>query len=223
MTARKDESAARPMAAAVLRPTGSARMCRAGTPGIWRRTSAACSSLVTTQIARGKERRKTARPSADHGLAPTILSNCLGVRVRLRGQKRVPRPPARITAWACSSSRCVDSRAIIDAPLATTPRHSGAPIRRARAAYCSRSGTKVRRRRRSATPGADPILRPARREAPRLQPVRSFRDWDRPTRCGRARKWNQQFKALAERSLPPRARRIPIFRWRSSGRRQSTS
>src|SRR5271169_1647168 len=33
---------------------------------------------------------------------PTMFSNCLGVRVLLRGQKRVPRPPARITAWMLS-------------------------------------------------------------------------------------------------------------------------
>jgi len=29
---------------------------------------------------------------------PTMFNSCFGVRVRLRGQKRVPRPPARITA-----------------------------------------------------------------------------------------------------------------------------
>ncbi len=35
---------------------------------------------------------------------PTIFKSCLGVRVRLRGQKRVPRPPARMTACAVSFS-----------------------------------------------------------------------------------------------------------------------
>jgi hypothetical protein len=32
--------------------------------------------------------------------APMMLRSCFGVRVRLRGQKRVPRPPARMTAYA---------------------------------------------------------------------------------------------------------------------------
>ena len=40
--------------------------------------------------------RRNERPSML--LSPTIVSNCFGVRVRLRGQKRVPRPPARMTA-----------------------------------------------------------------------------------------------------------------------------
>ena len=35
--------------------------------------------------------------------SPAIFRSCLGVRVRLRGQKRVPRPPARRTAQAGSS------------------------------------------------------------------------------------------------------------------------
>src|SRR5258708_13186250 len=38
---------------------------------------------------------------------PTIFSNCLGVRVRLRGQKRVPRPPAKITACVVSLSAAI--------------------------------------------------------------------------------------------------------------------
>src|SRR5216684_2922886 len=33
-----------------------------------------------------------------------MFNSCFGVRMRLRGQKRVPRPPARITAWTVSLS-----------------------------------------------------------------------------------------------------------------------
>jgi len=33
---------------------------------------------------------------------PMMFRSCFGVRVRLRGQKRVPRPPARIRAWIAS-------------------------------------------------------------------------------------------------------------------------
>ena len=32
-----------------------------------------------------------------------MFSNCLGERVRLRGQKRVPRPPARMMACAAGA------------------------------------------------------------------------------------------------------------------------
>src|SRR2546430_4452522 len=34
----------------------------------------------------------------------SMFKSCFGVRVRLRGQKRVPRPPARITACVVSFS-----------------------------------------------------------------------------------------------------------------------
>jgi hypothetical protein len=42
---------------------------------------------------------------------PTMFNSCFGVRIRLRGQKRVPRPPARITACVVSLSFTV-SRSI---------------------------------------------------------------------------------------------------------------
>src|SRR5271168_32999 len=73
--------------------------------GICLRTSAACSALVTVQIRSGGiSGRSRATVCSSMVFLPTMLSNCLGVRVRLRGQNRVPRPPARITAWVCSFS-----------------------------------------------------------------------------------------------------------------------
>src|SRR5271154_4530193 len=89
------------MAAAVLRPAGSARMCDAGTPGISRFAAEDCCAFVTIQAFRGgKSGERRAIVSRSIVWVPTILSNCFGVRVRLRVQKRVPRPPARRTAQA---------------------------------------------------------------------------------------------------------------------------
>src|SRR5258707_2104525 len=48
-----------------------------------------------------KERRVTVCCSMEP--SPTIFRSCFGVRARLRGQKRVPRPPARITTWVASA------------------------------------------------------------------------------------------------------------------------
>ena len=63
------------------------------------RTAAACSSFVTAQICFGvKSGASRATVSRSIVFAPTIFSSCFGVRVRLRGQKRVPRPPASSTA-----------------------------------------------------------------------------------------------------------------------------
>src|SRR5271155_5034056 len=89
------------MAAAVLRPTGSARIWELGTRGSSRRTAEACSAFVTTQqffSAKTGTRRLTVSRSMVSPLV--ILRSCFGVRARLRGQKRVPRPPARRTAQA---------------------------------------------------------------------------------------------------------------------------
>ena len=63
------------------------------------RTAADCSALVTVQMrSAGMSGVRRATVCRSMESAPMMLSNCLGVRVRLRGQKRVPRPPARITA-----------------------------------------------------------------------------------------------------------------------------
>src|SRR6202011_1647411 len=97
--------AARAMAAAVLRPTGSARTCLRADAGKCLRTDADCSALVTVQMrSAGINGSRRATVCCSMEFAPMMLSSCLGVRVRLRGQKRVPRPPARITACAVSFS-----------------------------------------------------------------------------------------------------------------------
>src|SRR5258708_40218871 len=97
--------AASPIATAVFRPTVSISTRLRAAAGTCLRTAAACSAFVTVQM-RSAEisgfRRETVCGSIVS--LPTMLRSCLGVRVRLRGQKRVPRPPARITAWICSFS-----------------------------------------------------------------------------------------------------------------------
>src|SRR5580700_2357225 len=91
--------AAKPIAAAVLRPTGSASICFAGTPRSSLRTAADCSALVTTQkFLNGTIGASRATVSRNMVLFPMIFNSCFGVCMRLRGQKRVPRPPASSTA-----------------------------------------------------------------------------------------------------------------------------
>src|SRR5690348_1773936 len=88
------------MAAAVLRPRGSRRTRWRAAAGSCFFRVAACSALVTVQRRCGgmRERRRATVCWSMVSL-PKILRSCLGVLVRLRGQKRVPRPPARMTAW----------------------------------------------------------------------------------------------------------------------------
>ena len=68
-------------------------------PGSSRRTAAACVRAVTTSM-RAREMSGVRRATVSTSMlrAPTIGRSCLGVRVRLRGQKRVPDPPAITTA-----------------------------------------------------------------------------------------------------------------------------
>src|ERR1700736_2307341 len=100
--------AARAMAAAVLRPTGSARTCLRADAGKCLRTEADCSALVTVQMwSAGINGSRRAKVCCSMESAPMMLRSCLGVRVRLRGQKRVPRPPARMTACAVSFSAAI--------------------------------------------------------------------------------------------------------------------
>ena len=76
---------------------------RAELSGNSRLTAEDCWVLVTTQTFRGgKSGERRARVSRSMVWSPTILRSCFGVRVRLRGQKRVPRPPASKTAQAGS-------------------------------------------------------------------------------------------------------------------------
>ena len=118
-------AAARPIAAAVFRPTGSARICDRGTRGSCCRTAADCTELVTIHWREdGKSGASRAAVCSSMVSRPTILSNCFGVHVRLRGQKRVPRPPARITAWAGKFPPV--GLLVKDVPLATRrfPQHA---------------------------------------------------------------------------------------------------
>src|SRR5580704_2283078 len=93
------------MAAAVLRPIGSIKTRLRVPVGSCFLAATACSAFVTVQMRSGEiNGRKRATVCSSMVSLPTMFSNCFGVRVRLRGQKRVPRPPARMTAWVVSFS-----------------------------------------------------------------------------------------------------------------------
>ena len=95
---RSSKNAASPIAGAVLRPTGSAMICFLSSFFSWRTIGERRSSLVMTQncfgLASGS-RRSTVSWIIDFLLLSG--SSCLARRLRLSGQKRVPRPPARMT------------------------------------------------------------------------------------------------------------------------------
>ena len=95
---RARRNAARPIAGAVFRPTGSATICFLSSLLSCRTIASRRSSLVMTQkcfvLASGRSR------STVSWIMLFLLlsgSSCLAMRLRLSGQKRVPRPPARIT------------------------------------------------------------------------------------------------------------------------------
>ncbi len=91
--------AARAMAAAVSRPQGSPSTLPGGTSGTMARTAGTRSAPVTTNTRSGATSGRTRRTaSASNARRPTNASNCLGRRLVLIGQKRSPRPPARMTA-----------------------------------------------------------------------------------------------------------------------------
>src|SRR5882672_4495292 len=107
------------MAAAVLRPIGSVRTRLRDAEGNCFLSAAVCSALVTLQMRSGEiSGRRRATVCSSIVCLPTIFRSCLGVRVRLRGQKRVPRPPARITAWTGSFSSGIEGKNL-------TQRHGG--------------------------------------------------------------------------------------------------
>jgi hypothetical protein len=61
---------------------------------------------------------------------PSSASNCLARRCRLNGQKRVPRPPARITGWkfvldTAYEFAISDSRLQVENPLLNLPSKIG--------------------------------------------------------------------------------------------------
>ena len=97
---RMDQQA-QAMQGAVFRAAGSARMCDEGMSGSWSWTISTYASLVTTQkfsFGQRPLKRSTVswikvRPQ------PRMSMNCLGRAGVLRGQKRLPMPPAIITIW----------------------------------------------------------------------------------------------------------------------------
>ena len=71
--------AARAMAAAVLRPTGSARMCWRAGAGKCLRTEAACSTLVTVQMWSARNERAQASDGLlQHGVRADDIQELLG-------------------------------------------------------------------------------------------------------------------------------------------------
>src|SRR5579864_3689829 len=91
-------NAARPIAGAVLRGSGSTTTCPAGRPGSCRQISSPTNSLVMIQndsrVLNGISRSTVVWIMV---WVPSRASTCLASLRRLRGQKRVPLPPARIT------------------------------------------------------------------------------------------------------------------------------
>ena len=92
-------SAASAIAAAVFRACGSTSTFRRGRPARLAADAAACAAPVTTSVrARGTSGASRASVSARSVRRPAIGSSCFGTRARLRGQNRVPDPPAITTA-----------------------------------------------------------------------------------------------------------------------------
>ena len=95
-------AAAQAMAAEVLRPTGSPRMWDAGTAGRCSCTSAAMLRPVTTHACSGDTTGSMRASDTCIMLRPLGSGkNCLGNAGVLSGHRRVPLPPARITALRC--------------------------------------------------------------------------------------------------------------------------
>ena len=91
--------AASPSAGAVLRAAGSAMICEGGTRGKALRTSRKIGAPVKTNVRLGGMiRAMRSSVCSRRVFGPWRRSNCFGRRRRLSGQKRVPLPPAIITA-----------------------------------------------------------------------------------------------------------------------------
>ncbi len=92
---------AQPMQGAVFRATGSASACEGTAPGIAASVGATSAALVEihsrSRATSGAIRRAVAAMSGSSA-SPASGSSCFGRRRRDAGQKRVPEPPARITA-----------------------------------------------------------------------------------------------------------------------------
>src|SRR5215472_14249508 len=106
--------AASPMATAVFNPFGSISTRFRAAPGTCFRTAAPCSAFVTVQMrSAGISGRSRATVCSSIVSLPAIFRSCLGVRVRLRGQNRVPRPPARTTACVSNFSLGIEKSFLI--------------------------------------------------------------------------------------------------------------
>src|SRR5215469_1617366 len=102
------------MATAVFKPFGSISTRLRAAAGTCFRTAPACAALVTVQTrSAGIKGRSRATVCSSMVSLPTIFRSCLGVRVRLRGQKRVPRPPARTTACVTNFSLGIEKYFLI--------------------------------------------------------------------------------------------------------------
>ena len=92
-SSRSSRNAARPMAGAVLRPTGSARTCAFGSLGSWCMIARRRSSLVMIQNAFRRGKRQQARDRLlDHGLLAVERQQLLGALLAAQ------RPEARAAA-----------------------------------------------------------------------------------------------------------------------------
>src|ERR1700680_3304111 len=96
--------AAQAIAAEVLRPIGSPKICDAGTDGKCSCTRSAMLRPVTTHACSGATTGSIRASDSCIMLRPLGSGkNCLGKAGVLSGQRRVPLPPAKITALRCSS------------------------------------------------------------------------------------------------------------------------
>ena len=96
-SARAIRAAPRPTHAAVSRPTGSPTIWSAGTSGSCRRASSTWAAAVMTQVrSAGIGAAVRSNVPCNSVRSPLKVRNCFGRAVRLRGQNRVPPPPAMI-------------------------------------------------------------------------------------------------------------------------------
>src|SRR5262245_26813490 len=85
-------------AAAVFRPISSSTIRSAATSGAWRRTHLRCAAPATTRTRPGPDTGAPRSYVRRNELFPRISGrNGLGLSAFVKGQRRVPEPPARIT------------------------------------------------------------------------------------------------------------------------------
>ena len=107
---------------AVLRMAGSPMMFSSGKSGSCSATVALYSTFVTTQMASGGVmERARLYVCLDMVSLPTICRNCLGVCIRLCGQNRVPRPPAKITTCIACPYLCSHEQARLNISVNGAP------------------------------------------------------------------------------------------------------